>query len=464
MRSVRIVRVIGSALAFPELNPGRTIVALGAAILVAYISAAIAFERPDGRIIRGDAVHQYVYLRSIVFDRDLHFQNDYAAIYTLKGGRENTPPGALAFATDVQNVWPVGSAILWAPLFLLVTAGVALSHLVGGTYPLDGYGPIFQISAGVTGVLAATLAAWMSYCLCARFSTERAAIWAVLAVWLGSSAIYYSMVSPTYSHAASMLVTSAFFWYWATTLGRQTWKRYAVLGLLAGCCALVRWQDAVLLIVPVLDAVRAVLLALPSRRWGPALGHVAVCGAAALLTFTPQMLAWFVLYGTPLTIPQGPGFMRWTSPQMVAVLFSDQHGLFSWTPIAAIAVAGFILLFRRHRTVALGAIVIFAVSVYVNAAVWDWWAGEAFGARRFVSCFPVFTLGLSAIFERMEPHRIRTIGVTSIVVGLNGLLLLQYQAFMHGLRAIAPYPSGFYGLVIARFVVPIDLVKWLWAR
>jgi hypothetical protein len=44
----------------------------------------------------------------------------------------------------------------------------------------------------------------------------------------------------------------------------------------------------------------------------------------------------------------------------------------------------------------------------------------------------------------------------------NGLLLLQYETFMKGLRDIAPYPGGLYGLWIARFIVPVDLGRWLW--
>ena len=45
---------------------------------------------------------------------------------------------------------------------------------------------------------------------------------------------------------------------------------------------------------------------------------------------------------------------------------------------------------------------------------------------------------------------------------LNGLLLVQYQTFMHGLRTVAPYPDGWYGLYAARFMVPIALARrWL---
>ena len=39
--------------------------------------------------------------------------------------------------------------------------------------------------------------------------------------------------------------------------------------------------------------------------------------------------------------------MRWSDPALAAVLLSDWHGLFTWTPVVAVAVAGIAGLWRR---------------------------------------------------------------------------------------------------------------------
>ena len=44
------------------------------------------------------------------------------------------------------------------------------------------------------------------------------------------------------------------------------------------------------------------------------------------------------------------------------------------------------------------------------------------------------------------------------LVGLNGLLLFQYQVFMKGWRDIDPYPRGFVDLWLTRFVVPFRVL------
>jgi len=66
------------------------------------------------------------------------------------------------------------------------------------------------------------------------------------------------------------------------------------------------------------------------------------------------------------------------------------------------------------------------------------------------------------VFDRWRDSPRLLAAITLVSIVLNGLLLVQYQTFMHGLRTVAPYPQGFYGLYVARFVVPIVLARrWL---
>jgi hypothetical protein len=152
--------------------------------------------------------------------------------------------------------------------------------------------------------------------------------------------------------------------------------------------------------------------------------------------------------------------MRWTSPAIVDVLVSNRRGLLTWTPVVAAAVSGFVPLVKRDRLIGWAAILFFAVSCYVNAAVADWWAGEAFGGRRFLSCLPVFAMALASLVDRWSPS-LRTLALTSAaVVAHTFLLLVQYQAFLKGLRNVVPYPDTAYGLWLARFRAPFDLLIW----
>lgn len=450
-------------LALPERSPGRTIAAIGVLFALAYGASIVVFPKPGGRLLIGDALHHYVQLRSVVFDRDLQFQNEYVRMYGLRGGEPGTEWVYEPTATGhTRNLMPIGPGILWAPAFLGLTLGVWLATLIGVGYPLDGYGTLFQAAAGFSGIAAACGGVWLSYRASGELFAARSAIWSALVLWLASSAVYYSVISPTYSHAASLFATSAFWYAFVRTRATPSLSRYAILGALAGVAALMRWQDALLVVIVGLDLAWSWYDGVPLPRLA---SWAAASAVAAIVAFSPQMIVWQTLYGQPLSIPQGGDFMRWTEPALLPILFSTARGLFTWTPIVAIACVGFVPLARRDARVGVAAIVFLAMSWYVNAAVADWWAGEAFGARRFVSCFPVLALGLTAFTDRLA-LTLRTLAAASAVVVLHlFLLLVQYQAYMKGVRQVVPYPSeGAYELWLARFVVPFELVRWWLTR
>jgi hypothetical protein len=173
------------------------------------------------------------------------------------------------------------------------------------------------------------------------------------------------------------------------------------------------------------------------------------------------MIVWQVLYGQPLAVPQGPSFMQWTSPHPLLVLLSDNHGLFSWAPLLVLSTVGLVLFIRNHPDAAWPFGVALITAWYVNAAVVDWWAGEAFGARRFLSLYPLFVLGLARWVSKAQTEpAFGRVAVVVLLVVANGLLLLQYQVFMKGLPDLAPYPHGWSHLFLTRFVVPFRLLGW----
>jgi hypothetical protein len=443
-------------------HPGRVIACTGVLFAIAYCLTVVLFPKPDGRVVVGDAVHYFVYLRSLVFDHDLHFQNEYIRLYRLT---PPPPPDTEWVFTPLptgytRNVMPIGPALVWAPLYLLTTAGAWLLHLAGLAEPADGFSRVFQATAALSGIGAATLGAWLAFGLARDLVGPVLALWATLAVWLGSSALYYSLVSPTYSHAASMLVTSLTIYAWWRTRHRRTITRYAMVGGLVGLATLVRPQDVVFLAAPLLDAVGDARAGDggAERRWLTAGARaLAACGAAAIV-FSPQMMVWSTIYGSVLLVPQGSGFMRWSEPHLLAVLFSTTRGLFTWTPVLLIAVFGLYRLGVAHRHLGMTLGVIFVLSCYVNAAVADWWAGEAFGARRFVSCFPRFVAGTAVVLARWRDRPAWCASAAVLVIALNMLLLLQYQLYLKGWRDLAPYPDDFWSLWIARFVVPFRVL------
>lgn len=465
-----MIRVLSSSFAAAlkrlSRHPARLILALTlAAALVNTGALVLRGSRP--RLVRGDAVHYYVYARSLVFDRDLDFENDYKALYSLDFSVTPPPQGftwqlGRTSTGRVRNYMAVGTPLIWMPLYLGVTAGVAAYDAAGGHYPLDGYGRLFQLVPGFSGLAAGALGVWFTFLLCRDLRSPQAALFATLSAFAGTSFIYYLVVAPAYSHAISACVSAAFFLSWWRKRDDTRVSRYAALGALVGLMALVRWQDGLALGVLAIDAaVHGWRLPGRGARVRFALTRFATAAAAALVVFVPQLVVWQILYGQPFTIPQGAGFMRWTTPAIGSVLFSPFRGLVSWTPLAAAGMLGLPLMWRHSKRLAVAAGWFWLTSIYVNAAVADWWAGEAFGARRFLSCFPLMAIGLTLVVAgRNQRQLVARAGAVGLVLA-NLLLLFHYEIFMLGYRSLAAYPGTWRVLWVERFVTPFVVLRSL---
>jgi hypothetical protein len=122
---------------------------------------------------------------------------------------------------------------------------------------------------------------------------------------------------------------------------------------------------------------------------------------AFALGLLPQLLAYKALNGHfgPSRLVMRK--MNWQSPHAIEVLASPEHGFFLWTPVAALALAGLVVLAvrgqARARRVAWCALLMVAVQIYVSGSVESWTVAGAFGQRRFVALTIVLTIGLAAL-------------------------------------------------------------------
>lgn len=445
-----------------ERHPTRTFLTIGLLFTLAYVTAQVWFPKPPARVIDGDALGYYAWLRSVVVDGDIDFSNDYRLLTDeLAEDSEELTPTATGL---VPNKWPPGSALLWAPLFLAVGFWISLMNLAGAQIPFDGLALPFKISAGVAGIAYATAGVWLCHDLARRIYPAAAAFWATLTLWLGGSALYYSLVSPAYSHATSLFAVALFAHTWFRTRGRNDLLRFALLGSLGGLAALVRTQDLIFLAVPGLE----LLAGIRAGRWsfGGACGRLAVLGAACGLVLSPQLWAWEALYGTPALNPHGGSdYFGWMRPAILQTLFSMRQGLVSWTPVVLLAAIGLPRLVRRDPLLGWAAVITLLLALYVNAAATMWWAGAGFGGRRFVSCMPFLVGGLSALLaSRAVASRPALVqSGSALLIGSNVLFLLQYQLFMRGFYDIVPsYPDDFWTVFVERFLVPFRLLAaWI---
>jgi len=423
------------------------------ALLVVAAIAALTLPGVTRRIYASDEVQYVAFLRSLWFDRDVSFDNEYRQFYAT--GTTRDPMFAATFidpatATGLRrNFGTIGSAILWAPFYAAADAGVRLARAAGSSVAADGYSAPYIsavcIGSAVYGLLALLLA-WIA----ARRVLEAAGLpagahtaLAAAAAGLGTPLLFYMYIAPGFAHAASAFAVAAFVLAWLVVRDRWSLSGMVVLGALAGLMAMVREQDAFVIIGPAIDLAWSVVRHGRVRAIGPALAGA----AAAVLVYLPQAAAYLAINGRLGPSPLVSRKMTWTSPHAAGVLFSPEHGLFFWTPLALLAAAGLVLLVARpggvrspaagasapreaSLRIGVGLLAIVLLQVYVAGSVESWTVAGAFGQRRFVAMTAPCVIGLSVLGAHLARSRARV--PAAVVAGLcvwwNLGLMVQFGA------------------------------------
>ncbi len=376
-----------------------------------------------------DGKGYFSYLRSVVFDGDLDFHNEYAYLDLV---RPESPATGLP-----ENSYSVGPAILWAPFYLLGHRCSLMAAAVGIQVDVNGYGLIYQSAVGIATIVYVTLGCLLTYRVCRRYFSSLGSLVAAVGVWLASSLFHYTVAAPDMSHGVSFFAVSLFLFLWHPPRSR-TYKEWVLLGLSAGLVTLVRWQNLLYLSMPAIEAFYITATSSDAatrvsvlRRY---LSGGAVVGVIVLLLFAPQMLVWNTLYGSPTTLPSWftqPGRLDWLHPHLLEYLFSTRHGLYTWTPIMLLATCGLIPLGRRDLKVAVAFFIALLFQLYVNSANSDWHGSGSFGARRFVSATSLLTVAMAALTDsvvyRFRRGSVAALAAVSALVGWNLLFDLQYS-------------------------------------
>ncbi len=367
------------------------------------------------RIMGVDPVGYYVYLPSLIFDRDLDFADEYEhfrGIGYVAPDQELTPTGRM------PNPYSIGVALLWLPFFLCghVAALATGSAANGLSAP---YGVAIYISNVVYGFAGIVLI----YRLTERVFARGVALMSVTLIWFASGVLYYLFPLSPMSHMPSMFIVTLFVIVWLVRREEMSLWSYVALGALGGLAALVRWQNALFLVLPAAD------LASELRRRGvkrETVLQVLVMGAVFLVVFSPQMIVWKVLYGGFITVPQGAGFVSWFKPALFDVLLSSRHGLFSWTPVILLAVIGLFMFPKEKRQLGYLLLAAFALQLYINSVAG--WVGWSFGMRRFINCSGLFSLGLAAFLTKIQQRvRLRYLALIGLLpIIWNVLFVIQY--------------------------------------
>lgn len=414
-------------------------------VLILTIVAALSLPGVTTRIYAADEVEAFSYLRSLWFDRDVSFDNEYR--HFADTGVVHEAGFRLTFLSDTTdtglrlNFSTIGCAVLWAPFYAVADAGVRLARWLGSTVEADGYSQPYIAAVCYGSAVYGWLALILSW-LVARRMLDLAgeprgapAGLATWAVWTGTPLLFYMYVAPPFTHAISACVAALFLWVWLQVRDRWSVGGTALLCGIAAVMAMVREQDAFLAVGPALDFARTWM-----RRRDAALLRAAAVGAlTGVLAYLPQALSYLAINGRLGPSKLVGRKMAWTAPHALGVLLSPEHGWLAWTPLAALALGGCLLVAVRRgrpaapsdvRWIGLCLLTMVLSQVYVAGSVQSWTLAGAFGQRRLVVLTPILITGLAFLFASIRGRvgRLAAGLVVAACIWWNIGLMVQFGA------------------------------------
>jgi hypothetical protein len=397
-------------------------------LLVVFFLLSLVLVNPW---VRGDGVGYYAYVRSLLIDGDLRFENEWLAgnptfVQPKLDERGRIRPEYYGPNGYVKNHFSVGPAMLWAP-FLIVAHGVVLTlNSFGWNIPANGYSPPYTVTMAMATALYGFWGLLLSYRLAREYFEERWAFLGTVGIWFGSSLPVYMYFNPSWSHAHSAFVVALFLWYWHRTRRGRTPLQWMALGLLSGLMLNVYYPNGIVMLVPLLESLGIYTCAWKAapRNWATVRKLFAanlLYLVVAVIAFLPTLITRWIIYGSAFeTGYESLGEWAWGLPVLWKVLFSSNHGLFSWTPILLFAVAGLFILRRKDALLGTHLACVFLVFYYFMASYRSWDGISSFGNRFFVSLTPLFVLGLSALLsgfaDLVRNRRAAALSATAAIV------------------------------------------------
>ena len=422
---------------------------VGIAGLLAFACYVAIYTRPDARLpLRSDGYSYYVYLPSWLLYRDVTLE---ALARDWYGGTYPSFTAIVRWAGTGHwvNPHPIGTAILMTPGF---AAGHALTRW--SNLPPDGFSLYYQHAAGLAGLVyfLAGLAV-LRRTLTRHFSHAVVLATLVTITW-GTNLFHYGVFDSTFSHVYSFFLICVFVelterWWAAPTLA-CTWG----LGVTAALIGLARHANAIFLMILPLYGVtawsdlRSRTVQLWQRRTS-----VAMMTGVAIIGVLPQLAMYRQATGSWLVFPYGGLDVGFTfrSPHLMGVLFSTQKGVFFWSPVLLLAVAGMALAREWARHLIVPAAIVLAIDTYLIASWTDWQFGGSYGHRGFTDAFGLIAVFLAAFFAwtAEHPRRVRVVaGGTAFAVTLSLVQMVQYW---QGILPIANTTWAQYRVLILRF-------------
>lgn len=388
----------------------RILIRYSALLVIIIISVSISINRNNEfkprKVYVYDVLEYYIYFPA-------YFIFGESSLESFKHNKETQPYSWTRTSPINKPVFKftMGVAVLSFPFYLISYIQNTICY--GETY---GFEPSYTLATLASTVFYLLAAFYFLNRILHRYFNVLTTAVTMLILFGATHIAQYSFFMIGMSHTISFFLISAFIYYTIRWHDNPKNKYLIVVGILSGFIVLVRPANFPILLFFVLYScssfldVRKKMVQLVKSR------NSYFIPALLLLVIFPQLLYWKMQTGSWLYFSYSNERFFFNDPKIIEVFFSFRSGLLIYSPALTLAIVGMFMLKKRIPDLHLSIITLFILFTYIFASWWCWWY-VGFGHRAFIDIFPIMSIPLAVIAEKILKKNI-------IVKSLFGILIL----------------------------------------
>ena len=378
-------------------------------------------------IIISDGKGYYAYLPAIFIYHDLNF----GFFDKIERVEYFDPNNFYDYRSNgngkVIDKYYCGTALAEMPFFM---AAHAMSSLAG--QKADGYSILYQIFINVASLFY--LLAGLLF-LNATLSFYQVREWdkvlVLFAAVFGTNLFYYTVREPAMSHIFSFAFIAGFLYYSKLYFTSLKTKYLPVIALALGIICLIRPVNGlVILALPFMagsyETFRTGIVNALKKPFTLAGGLLIVLAVIAIQPVIYKLSTG--IFFVDSYIGEGFSFSR---PEMINILFSYKKGLFLYTPLYLVSLAGGYFLWKASKFSFFAWFGFFILITYVFSSWWCWYYGGSFSSRVYVEFLPLFMilLGLTLTGIRWRKLKVSFTALIFLLIVICQIQTYQYRYY-----------------------------------
>jgi hypothetical protein len=289
----------------------------------------------------------------------------------------------------LETKYTYGVSLMVAPFFLT-------AHLVSWVAGIDdenGFSMIYIRMMSLAAVCYLMFGLWFLKKFLDFYFQQGVVYFTITLIFLGTNLFYYTLIEGTMSHVYSFFLFSLFLFASKKYHLSPSYPLFILLGITLSLIILIRPTNILLgFLFFTWDA------STPAE-WLSRLKHflkpsyILSFLAILFVVFMPQLIYWKYLSGNWLHFSyHGEGFTNWHHPMVAGVLFSPVNGLFTYTPLALVFIAGTVMMIVHGKSNGWHVAAIFLLVTMICASWKMWYFGCSFGQRSFIEYYAVLAV------------------------------------------------------------------------